>query len=249
MQLKKIVFLGSKPIGYQCFHYLIENQATVGVEIIGLLTKQRNEFEGKSDLKALAQANNITILNSLDDIPECDIIYSVQHHELLSPKHIAKAKELAINLHMAPLPEYRGANQFTHALLDQKTEFGTTIHIIDADIDHGDILFQKRFPIPENLWVSELYQMTEKASVNLFKFTLAHLISGNFRAIPQQDLVHTKGSSIHYKNELETLKNIDLSQDKVSIERQIRATFMPGFKPPYCIINDKKFLFKLDNEE
>jgi len=184
MHPKRIVFLGSKPIGYECLAYLISQKDILNITIAGLLTHARKEFGNAHDLNILAAEHEIPILNSLAELPECDIIYSVQYHEVLRQEHIDKARQIAVNLHMAPLPEYRGSNQFSFAILEEKKEFGTTIHKIDSRIDHGDILFQKRFPIPENCWVHELYKLTYDASVKLFRYTLVNLVSGNYQTVP-----------------------------------------------------------------
>lgn len=245
MLQKKIVFLGSKPIGFECLSYLISQQQELNVKVIGLLTHARKEFGNAYDLSALANDNGIPLLNGLADIPECDIIYSVQHHEILEKAHIEKATQVAVNLHMAPLPEYRGSNQFSFAIIEEKTEFGTTIHKIDHRIDHGDILFQKRFPIPGGCWVHDLYQLTYNASVKLFSQTLKHIIEGKYQPVPQQSLEAKYGTSLHMRSEAAALKAIDLNWSKDKIERHIRATSMPGFEPPYCIIAGQKVHFTL----
>lgn len=243
MHKKKIVFLGSKPIGYECFNYLISQKDTLDIEITGLLTNTRKEFGDGHDLKTLAADHNIPVFNNLDELPQCDILYSVQYHQILKHEHIDKASQAAINLHMAPLPEYRGSNQFSFAIIDGKEEFGTTIHKIDTRIDHGDILFQKRFRIPQGCWVHDLYQLTYEASIKLFRQTLAHIISGNYTPVPQQSLVAKFGTSLHMRHEMVDIKVIDLSWPEEKIERHIRATSMPGFEPPYCIINKEKVYF------
>lgn len=239
---KQIIFLGSKPIGYECFSYMIAEKDNLNIEIAGLLTQARKEFEGKSDLSALAMQYNIPIYEQPDDIPEVDILYSVQYHLILKQQHIAKAKQIAVNLHMAPLPEYRGSNQFSFAILDNKKEFGTTIHQIDTRIDHGDILFQKRFMIPQ-CWVNELYQLTFDASLALFKETLPSILDGTYTLTSQASLADTHGTSLHFRDEMADIKQIDLNWDKEKIERHIRATSMPGFEPPYTIINGEKVYF------
>ena len=243
MNKKRIIFLGSKPIGYQCLQFLIAQQEQFNFELIGVLTQQRKEFGKDNNLAELAQANNIPILASLQEMPECDIIYSVQYHEILKAEDIAKAKERAVNLHMAPLPEYRGSNQFSFAIIDGKEEFGTTIHLMDARIDHGDIIFQKRFAIPRNCWAFQLYELTYEASLKLFVQTLGHIISGHYRTVAQADLIASKGSSLHYRHEIVDLKRIDLAWDEEKIKLHIRATTMPGFEPPYCDVNKRKIYF------
>lgn len=243
MQQKNIVFLGSKPIGYECFAYLLSIKDELNINIAALLTNSRKEFGEGHDLTALAAAYNIPVAADLDDIPSCDILYSVQYHKILKQEQIDRAGQIAVNLHMAPLPEYRGSNQFSFAIIDQKKEFGTTIHQMDSRIDHGDILFQKRFPIPENCWVNDLYQLTFDASAALFKETLADIVAGNYHPISQLSLEAQYGSSLHYRNEINDIKCIDTSWDKEKIQRYIRATSMTGFEPPYYIENGKKMYF------
>jgi len=248
MPQKTIIFLGSKPIGYECFSHLIANREVLDIKISGLLTNVRKEFGGAHDLAALAVEHGIPVFKELDDMPACDILYSVQYHKILKSVDIDKARQIAVNLHMAPLPEYRGSNQFSFALIDGKTEFGTTIHRIDPRIDHGDILFSKRFPIPENCWVNDLYELTFNASIKLFRQTLAHIVSGNYDLVPQQLLTPKFGTSLHFRKEMADIKVIDLAWDKGKIEKYIRATSMPGFEPPYCLIDGKKIYLTEDGK-
>lgn len=240
MQKKRVVFLGSKPIGYECFAWLINKREELNIEITGLLTRIRKEFGDGHDLAQLAANHHIPVLSDLSLLPECDILYSVQYHQIIRQEHIDKATQAAVNLHMAPLPEYRGSNQFSFAIIENKKEFGTTIHLIDTRIDHGDILFQKRFPIPENCWVGDLYELTFNASVKLFRQTLPHIIAGNYKPVPQASLIHKYGTSLHYRSEMEQIKIIDPAWDAEKQERYIRATSMPGFEPPYYLINGRK---------
>jgi len=243
MANQTLVFLGSKPIGYRCFEHLLDKQESLGFHIVGLLSNDNNRFDSTLNLSELAKAHHIPLLASLDELPEVDILYSVQYHQILKQEHIAKARKLAVNLHMAPLPEYRGCNQFSFAIVDGRNEFGTSIHRIDPLIDHGDLLFEKRFAIPDPCWIQELYELTYQASIDLFKESLPALLSGQFEATSQADLERARGSSLHYRHEINELKQIDLSWDREKIERHIRATSMPGFEPPFFILGEKKIYF------
>jgi methionyl-tRNA formyltransferase len=171
-------------------------------------------------------------------------LYSVQYHQILKQVDINKAK-LALNLHMAPLPEYRGANQFSIAIIESKKEFGTTIHIMDRKIDHGAILFEDRFEIPFNCQVSQLYDITAQSALKLFITTFSKILKEEFKLKQQELLVPERGSSFHFKNEMQTLKNIDFNWDTNKIAVYIRATAMPGFEAPYCIIDNRKIYFTL----
>lgn len=237
---KSLVFLGSKPIGYQCFSHLLSQQDALNFKISGVITQKRKEFSDGADITGLAGNHNIPLFNSLNELPECAIIYSVQHHQILKKEHIERAAQIAVNLHMAPLPEYRGCNQFTLAIIDERKEFGTTLHRIDARIDHGDLLFEQRFPIPEHCWVQDLYELTFDASLELFKQTLPAIIAGDYSLKPQAALEGERGTSLHYRDEIASLKQIDLGWDAEKITRYVRATSMPGFEPPYTWIGDQK---------
>lgn len=221
---KKIVFLGGKKIGVQCLQFLQSQTETLDFEIVEVITT-----ENKKDLELILQREDI------------DFLFSVQYHQILKKEHLEKVKTIAVNLHMAPLPEYRGCNQFTFAILDGKKDFGVTLHEMDARIDHGDILFESRFLIPENCFVDELYALAEKESLTLFKASLPKILSGNFEKISQENLITEKGMSLHYRDEINDVKKIDLNWPAEKIERHVRATSMPGFEPPYAIVNGEKF--------
>lgn len=237
---KRIVFLGSKPVGYHCLAYLLAQAGSWGAEVIAVRTQKRKEFGDGHDLEALASDHGLPLLQSLDELPDCDIICSVQHHELLKAHHISRAGQIAVNLHLAPLPEYRGCNQFSFAIMDEAKEFGATLHRMDTRIDHGDILFEERFSIPPGCWVSDLYDLTAEAGVKLFRSAIKAVVTGDYQLVPQQALVAGRGTSIHYRHEIQELRHIHLDAPAAYIEKAIRATSMPGFEPPYTFVGGKK---------
>lgn len=240
--MKNIVFLGSKQIGYQCLEYLIENAKKLDYNILGVLTNSRGE-----NIKTLAQKAQIPVLNDLDAFlalkEEVDIAISVQYHLILKKEHINKAKDITINLHMAPLPEYRGCNQFSFAIIDGKSEFGTTLHRLEEGIDSGDILFEKRFPMEQDIWVDQLYEKTFKASLELFQESLSKILANQYKCTPQKELISERGTTLHYRKEIQEIKRIDLNWSSEKIQSHIRATYFPGFEPPYTQIGNQKIYF------
>lgn len=236
-KIKQVVFLGSKPIGYDCLIYLIKKQRKLKINLLGVLTNNNNKLGSKSDIISLCSKHKISIIKSLNDLPKyIDILISVQYHQILKQSHLKSVKELAINLHMAPLPEYRGCNQFSFALANEEKEFGTTIHKIEEGIDSGDVLFSDRFKIPDNCWVEELYELTYKKSLDLFTKNIAKIIKGDYILTPQ----NSKKSQLYLRKDINKLKQINLSWSKTKIERHIRATSFKGFPYPYTFIDGKK---------
>ena len=241
--MKEIIFLGSKPIGFYCLDHLIKQQKKMNFKVVGVLSNDNLKFNPTLSVMQLAKKNRITILDSLEKMPSCDIVYSVQYHEILKAKHIKKAKQIAVNLHMAPLPDYRGCNQFSFAILDKVKAFGTTVHQLETGIDTGAILFEDRFKIPKNIFVKDLYAETERRSVELFKASLQNIVNGNYEPI-QQKKFKKRNSNFHLRSEMNDIKQLDLNWSKEKIERHIRATYFPPFEPPYFLIDDVKYFIQ-----
>lgn len=237
-----IVFMGAKDIGAQCLEILVDFCSTNPQHsILGVLTNQRGV-----SISECCREKGIVEIASLDEflnLSGVDLLISVQYHEILQQRHISNAK-LAVNLHMAPLPEYRGCNQFTYAILHERREFGTTIHVIDEGVDTGDILFEDRFAINPNMWVSDLYDLTVLRSAELFKASIPKLISGCYQKTPQSQLIGKRGSMTGFRKDIEELKFIKNFSSRSEFDRQIRATSMPGFSPPYVLIKGERFDIK-----
>lgn len=242
--------MGSKQIGFACLQQLLSFSEEI--EVVAVFSKKNQLDSPEKNVSFLAEEKNIPLfdeLQQLESLPAADWILSVQYHQILRSKHLQKAKEMAINLHMAPVPEYRGCNQFSFAIFNEEKTFGTTLHLMDESIDGGAILFEKRFPIPEKCWVQELYQLTESNSILLFNESLPKLLKGDFTAKPQSVFEERK-KGFYQRKDIQQLKQIDLNEDAATIERQVRATFFPPFEPPFAMIDGKKMYFtnRHDNE-
>jgi len=250
MLKKRLVFMGSKPIGFQCLQYILEKNDDLNIEVVGVLTNTKHILNAtEHDIIALCQKNNIPILPTLADFLQLemvDIIVSVQYHQILKQKHIDKARQIAINLHIAPLPEYRGCNQFSFAILDKAEIFGTTIHKMETKIDAGDILFESRFAIPKNCMVSDLYALSLEKTFFLFQKHLADIVNENYVGTPQASFSGKRKSSFHKRSDIQNIKKIDLSWPQERIERHFRATYFPPFEPPYAIVDGKKVFLSFE---
>jgi len=244
--------MGSKAIGAHCLNYILQEQSNLDLEVVALFTNNRQLNQQEQSVTGIASKHNIPTYSSLNELEEheqVDFILSVQYHEILKPKHIAKATRLAINLHMAPLPDYRGCNQFSFAIIDHAKEFGTTLHKLESGIDNGAILAEKRFPIPTNCDVKTLYDQTEIASKELFEIAIGDILAGKFIPIDQAHLIEERGSSTHYRKEINDIKQIDLSWDEEKIDRYVRATYFPPFDPPFALKDGERIPLTLNWRE
>ena len=244
MAMKNVVFLGAKTIGWNCLQILHKQTATLQWRLVAVGTNPNATLQN-NDWAGFCQQHNIEQINNLSEIPDCDFIISVQYHQILKAQHIAKARQIAVNLHLAPLPEYRGCNQFSFAIIDNAPTFGATIHRLETGIDSGDILFEQRFPMPPQCFVQQLYDLTCQTAQTLFSQHLHDIATGNYQLIPQNSLIAKRGTSYHYRHEIDAIKTIDLNWSAEKIARHLRATYFPPFEPPYTWIGKQKVYFVL----
>ncbi len=105
---------------------------------------------------------------------------------LILPKEFFTKFSYCINIHPSLLPSYRGPNPIFWGLLDNSSEFGITLHLIDEGIDTGDIICQRaiRKPIfPLSIMVEmKLAKMLPK----LIKHTIEQIQSDNLHTRKQE---------------------------------------------------------------
>lgn len=247
--MSKVAFLGSKEIGYYALNYLINNVKSLQIEIVAALSNDREIGDSNARISELAKENKIPFFSSADDLfhlGEIDFLISIQYHEILAQKHIDCAKKLAVNLHMAPLPEYRGCNQFSFAIIDQARTFGTTLHVLESGIDSGDILFENRFAIADDETVTSLYNKTLESSKTLFSSAIAEILTGNYTRIAQSAYYTNRPQGFHLRKEIHSIKLIDLNWSEEKIDRHVRATYFPPFDPPFAVVNGQKISLSLN---
>ncbi|MDE6958230.1 MAG: hypothetical protein K2O80_01545, partial [Helicobacter apodemus] len=199
--MKKVVFLGAKEIGRKCLTELFARQEELGFILLSVGTSPKGE-----GVREFCMRHKILMIADLDELLslDFDILFCVQYHQILKPQHIFCAKEIAFNLHLAPLPEYRGCNQFSFAIFNEDKEFGVSIHKIDEGIDSGDIAFEKRFLIPKDCFVEELVELASEYGFRLFANHLKQMIKGEYRLMQQKDIYATK-REFHLRNEINAL--------------------------------------------
>jgi methionyl-tRNA formyltransferase len=94
--------------------------------------------------------------------------------------HIFTPAEIAdcpiVNLHLAPLPEYRGRYSAAHAVAEGARSFGVTLHYVDAGIDTGPIIAEARFGI-DGYTVEQVQNLARGAGIRLFAEVMPWLLS------------------------------------------------------------------------
>ena len=92
-----------------------------------------------------------------------------------------------LNVHLAPLPRYRGRHPLHWALINGEPEFGVTIHQMTHEIDAGDIYWQAMVSVDDGLSVHALRQrLMEKLEQDFANFWSA-FSAGTVSPAPNAD--------------------------------------------------------------
>lgn len=97
----------------------------------------------------------------------------------------------AINIHWALLPKNRGPNPIQWTIIRGEQTTGVTIHLLDEEVDCGDIVAQRKVDIdPRDTWVT-LRSTLERASNELLTTEMARILRGKERAVRQDPSLAT----------------------------------------------------------
>ena len=86
------------------------------------------------------------ITKQLDGV-EIDLIVLSGYMRLLSPNFVEKYFPRIINIHPSLLPAFPGKDAHTDVLASGVRVSGCTVHVVDAGMDTGPILAQRRVPV------------------------------------------------------------------------------------------------------
>jgi methionyl-tRNA formyltransferase len=125
-----------------------------------------------------------------------------------------------LNVHTSLLPKYRGAAPIQWAIANGETETGVTIMKMDAGMDTGPLLAQKRTPISPPDDAIALYSRLAQLGAELLVETIPGYVSGTISPQPQPE-----GASPAPKIEKED-GHIDWKLPAQAILNRLRA-FMP----------------------
>jgi methionyl-tRNA formyltransferase len=86
-----------------------------------------------------------------------DLILAVGYLNRLGERLLALPRVMAANFHASLLPAYRGKHPVFWALRNGEKWCGMTVHVMDAGLDTGDIIFQVRVRTRRDDSVGSLY--------------------------------------------------------------------------------------------
>lgn len=134
------------------------------------------------------EANGWSVEQTADrvsDLSGADLVVSFGYRHILPASVLATAGRPALNLHIGFLPWNRGAHPVYWALTEG-TPLGVTIHEMDAGVDTGPIVVQRRVSLPStDRTFAQAYETVFAAMERLFLDHMAALLAGAYIPTPQ----------------------------------------------------------------
>ena len=92
-----------------------------------------------------------------------------------------------VNCHGALLPKYRGLMPSFWTLANGETEGGVTVHLVDAKIDNGPILVQKRYEILKDDTLEQIMARSKKLAAEAIVETVRLVEAGGYALLPNDE--------------------------------------------------------------
>jgi methionyl-tRNA formyltransferase len=147
-----------------------------------------------------------------------DLLVVVAYGLILPPEALAIPLRGCLNIHGSLLPRWRGAAPIQRALLAGDTETGVTIMQMDAGLDTGPVLLEKRLAIQPEDDAASLHATLAALGAQALLEALTGLEAGRLVPRPQA------AEGVTYAAKIEkTEARIDWQDDAVAIARRVRA--------------------------
>ncbi|WP_449064575.1 methionyl-tRNA formyltransferase [Planomonospora algeriensis] len=228
----RIVMLGYQTWGHRTLQALLRS----GHEVVLVVTHPGSDHAYEriwSDSVAeLAEEHGIPVLlrNRPDDeelmlrLKEArpDLIVANNWRTWIPPEIFTLPRYGTLNVHDSLLPAYAGFSPLIWALINGEKEVGVTAHMMDEELDAGDIVLQRAVPVGPEDTATDLFHRTVDLIEPVVTEALGLIASGRTDWTPQD---RSKASFFH-KRSIED-GNIDWTWPAEDITRLVRAQSDP----------------------
>ena len=104
-----------------------------------------------------------------------DLVCLAGFMKILSPDFIKKFKGKILNIHPSLLPKYKGLNTHARAIKNKDKYSGCTVHLVNAKLDSGKIILQKKVKIFKKDTVYKLKKRVQKQEYKLYPKAISKL--------------------------------------------------------------------------
>ncbi|ARI50969.1 methionyl-tRNA formyltransferase [Streptomyces rhizosphaericola] len=227
----RVVMFGYQTWGHRTLQALLDSEH----DVVTVVTHPRSEHAYEkiwSDSVAdLAEKHGIPVIirnrpdgELLDRLKEVapDIIVANNWRTWLPPEIYNLPVHGTLNIHDSLLPAYAGFSPLIWALINGEPEVGVTAHLMDEELDAGDIVVQRSVAVGPTDTSTDLFHRTVDLIAPVTTEALGLIASGRTEFTPQD---RSRASFFHKRAEEDI--RIDWNWPAEDLERLIRAQSAP----------------------
>lgn len=221
-----VIFLGSGPVAAASLERLVRH-----AHIEAVITKPKPpHHRGDFPVTVAAEGHNIPLC-FVQNASELSHLFKEKTFNsdvgvlidfgIIVDKNTIDAFPLGIvNSHFSILPEWRGPDPITFAVLSGQRSTGVSLMVLSVGLDEGPLIAYSELNLDLHETTPGLTERLIEASDQLFHLHLPRYISGELRPFDQRNT----GRDISYSHKLFKQDGvIDWSKPALQIEREIRA--------------------------
>jgi methionyl-tRNA formyltransferase len=189
-----VLLLGRGPTALSALDALVGSFQVAG------LFRETSSSPGQEDDEVVQRARALgvpvfsdlsiaAVERAVDEIePDCVVVSS--YDRILPGRVLSRSR--FVNVHYAPLPEYRGRANVNWAIINSESHTAVTIHVMAPGLDAGNVLYQQRVPIGPDDTIGDLYERLNNVQRQVLADTVARYIAG-YEGAPQEEAGATYG--------------------------------------------------------
>lgn len=130
-----------------------------------------------------ANINQSSIIETLRNV-NADIAVSVNWLTVIRGDVLSIFRYGILNAHCGDLPRYRGNACPNWAIIKGEKQFAISIHFMEEELDSGDIIIKKFYPITDETNITDIYKIIETEIPKLFCNAIDRIKAG-YMGLPQ----------------------------------------------------------------
>ncbi|MFF4618873.1 methionyl-tRNA formyltransferase [Nonomuraea jabiensis] len=227
----RVVMFGYQTWGHRTLQALLDSGHDVVLAVTHPQSDHAYEKIWSDSVAELAEAHGVPVVlrNRPDDEllltlkeVEPDLIVANNWRTWIPPEIFTLPRHGILNVHDSLLPAYAGFSPLIWALINGEKEVGVTAHMMNAELDAGDIVVQRAVPVGPADTATDLFHRTVDLIAPIVAEALDLIASGRTDWTPQD---RTKASFFHKRSIADG--NIDWNWPAEDIERLVRAQSDP----------------------
>lgn len=184
---------------------------------------------------------NISLGSYEEVLDNSDVVFSLGYWKKIDKQDIDRIRLGIVNFHHSYELKFRGRHCSTWAIMHKEKFHGSTIHFIDEKIDEGKIIDTDYFKILDSDVAETIFKKSNEVGYSLLKKNF-------YKIINQRTMEYKPAIMKNYTYKAKDLVHeIQLTDDKESLLRQIRSLTFDKMPAPYLLLNNRKVYLKLDD--